>query len=1218
MLPLVYSCLTWFQKKLAWSNSWPAWKERMIGLLFVAGVALVCWYGSRWTLPQQVLAGTFLLVATAFLLRHGWVKLFGPVLWSDLVRSARGGRLAAARSVYAVLLLTVLLCTFVVWFGERINSPVDLFTSVNFPAHSLGKFAVSFFHAFVGIQLLAVLVLTPVYTAGVIAQEKERGTLDALLATDLRSREIVLSMVVSRLAILAMFVLTGLPVFSVLMFWGGIDPGLVLAGFAMTGLTMASLAGLSILQSVYAKRPRDAILRTYMILVAFLVLTSLLHLVLISAATLGWDAALIVALTPGEDPVTIHDLLAWPCTGNPLVAVYQFDRGVKRGGNLAGLLWDILLDYTLFHSLMAVLCVAWAVWRLRAVARKHAAGKPQKSKAGPTRRRAWTGRPTPVGTHPMLWKETVVEARFSRGPLGWLWLGVRTTILFLPVIHFGYHLDRVWSTGPDDRFGIMMNVWVRAATILMGCLMLLAVATRAAGSISGERERQTLDGLLATPLENRALLFAKWLGSLLGTRWAWFRLGLVWTLGLITGGLHPLAVPGLLLVWLVYAAFLASLGLWFSVASRSTRRATFWTLLAILGAVLASGLVTYDLTGDWLTSPETYGLTVPPVTLGWLAFSPKDYREWASSLTPLLKPALGIQLLFWSLAAVSFYVLAVDCFRRQTGRTSDPTVLADPNLAEARKPAESPSALDFSGQAAGTRSGGNSLSASGTRPLVPQGPDRRMSTAPAPPSGRSSATSVAPSLASVGPRWPKRLLPAMLVLLPLSLVLGWYAYLRDAANRSLQEAIAEADRLDPGWRLEELEARRLVLPDALNSGPQAVKAHSLIPKDWVGTELERLVQNLTPEVQLTPQQTQTLRAALQKVQAALVEARRLADLQNGHYPVSWSPDGFSTQVPHVQAARELAGVLAWDVLLRAQEEDADGALTSCRAILNAGRSLADEPLLISQLARATICQMTLEKIERTLAQGQPSEGALAALQRLLEDEDRQPVLLFGLRGERAISDRFFEALQAGQARVAAVTGGKPPRRFELLTQEVSLSVLTGSVKKQRAAYLKGQTQLVEIAKLPVEQQDARFKQMPAPARTDILAHLMFPAINRVVAAFQKEQGRLRCALAAVAVERYQRQHDRWPESLATLVPTHLSQVPLDPFDGQPIRYRRLTDGVVIYCVGPDLQDDGGKLDRQNPGATGTDLGLRLWDIDQRRQMPSTPIVGPPRPDRDEK
>ena len=51
--------------------------------------------------------------------------------------------------------------------------------------------------------------------------------------------------------------------------------------------------------------------------------------------------------------------------------------------------------------------------------------------------------------------------------------------------------------------------------------MLLAVAVRASGSISGERDKQTMDGLLTTPLDGHTILLAKWVGAILSVRWGW-------------------------------------------------------------------------------------------------------------------------------------------------------------------------------------------------------------------------------------------------------------------------------------------------------------------------------------------------------------------------------------------------------------------------------------------------------------------------------------------------------------------------------------------------------------------------------------------------------------------------------------------------------------------------------------------------------------------------
>jgi hypothetical protein len=49
-----------------------------------------------------------------------------------------------------------------------------------------------------------------------------------------------------------------------------------------------------------------------------------------------------------------------------------------------------------------------------------------------------------------------------------------------------------------------------------------------------------------------------------------------------------------------------------------------------------------------------------------------------------------------------------------------------------------------------------------------------------------------------------------------------------------------------------------------------------------------------------------------------------------------------------------------------------------------------------------------------------------------------------------------------------------------------------------------------------------------------------------------------------------------PERLTELVPQFLPDVPIDPFDGKPLRYHHLAKGYVIYSIGIDGHDGGGK------------------------------------------
>jgi hypothetical protein len=261
--------------------------------------------------------------------------------------------------------------------------------------------------------------------------------------------------------------------------------------------------------------------------------------------------------------------------------------------------------------------------------------------------------------------------------------------------------------------------------------------------------------------------------------------------------------------------------------------------------------------------------------------------------------------------------------------------------------------------------------------------------------------------------------------------------------------------------------------------------------------------------------------------------------------------------------------------------------------------VGDEPTAISQLSRIACVTRAVKALERVLARGEPSEKAMAATQDLFADEAAQPLLLVMARGERGMAHWLMSACEAGDFDV--------PQMLRLLgvDQQTIQNLPEGiSARPAHAWLLRHLTRFVDITKLPPHEQPAQIEQwQQAVSDAPVLARLMLVAAPRLVQACQENQARLRCAVAAVAAERYRRAHGRWPDALADLTPALLPEVPRDPFDGAPLRYRRVGDGAVIYALGPDRQDNNGTLDDTNPRRTGADLGLRLWDVSSRRQAP---------------
>jgi hypothetical protein len=438
--------------------------------------------------------------------------------------------------------------------------------------------------------------------------------------------------------------------------------------------------------------------------------------------------------------------------------------------------------------------------------------------------------------------------------------------------------------------------------------------------------------------------------------------------------------------------------------------------------------------------------------------------------------------------------------------------------------------------------------------------------------------------------------------------LGWWLYDRYFGERELRQLMAELDRTDPGWRLEEIEAARATLPDAENGALQVQLASGLLPTGWAdpsppgpGTNLQERLGKLNPEVRLGNKEIQELRAVLGKVAPALAQARQMVVFPRGRHAIGWSRDPFGIVLPSLTEVKAVALLLALDAARRAHDGDLDGALLSVGATVNVGRSIGDEPFLLSQWMRMGCQRYALRSMERVLGQGEPSGTVLQELQNLLTDEAEQPLLLMATHAERAGMHQAMLIIKAGQFSRRAYSINNPLNAPDGVMRPWDAA----DARAYHAVALRYLTELVEIARLPPAEQSARLERLPKPKLPYLLAQMILIHNDRVsmVRHFRSTQGLLRCAVAALAVERYRQTKHHWPDSLADLIPEFLGEVPADPFDGAPLRFRKLADGVVIYALdayGLDLigSDGSGKVANGN-----SDVAVRLWDPGHRRRPP---------------
>jgi hypothetical protein len=461
-------------------------------------------------------------------------------------------------------------------------------------------------------------------------------------------------------------------------------------------------------------------------------------------------------------------------------------------------------------------------------------------------------------------------------------------------------------------------------------------------------------------------------------------------------------------------------------------------------------------------------------------------------------------------------------------------------------------------------------------------------------------------------RWLKRLGVTLLILAVGAGVR--YAYVRHQAITALQAAVDELDREDPGWRLQDIEAARVWVPDHKNSALCTVAVNRLLPKEWPSREFDEAFADLEPQRRLRPEDYRRLCKELDAVQPACAEAHRLADLPTGRHHIVYRRLMVETLLKDQQQVRRVTRLLACEAMWRDEEGDAKGALLCGRAALNAGRSLGDEPTGISQLIRVACVIQACRAVERTLAQGEPPVAEMIDLQKLFEEEEAHPTMLIMMRGERAALHETFDALESGEVdlRWLEEVGGPAKRSW---TNRLFDWRIRDQLRAEHPLMLKFMSKVVAISRLPAHEQLEAERELEAEVRGlpkhTFLTRSSWLVVLKLSDVFWRKLAYVRCLIVALAAERYRRKHGVWPETLDRLAPDFIHAVPLDPYDGEPLRYRRLDDGVVIYSVGADGRDGGGTIDRQEPTRTGADLGIRLWDVKHRRQAPPLP-----RPDAD--
>jgi ABC-type transport system involved in multi-copper enzyme maturation permease subunit len=490
---------------------------------------------------------------------RGWWPLLGPLFHYDLVNSTRRGQHNLLRCLTAIVLLITLL----VGYSSYVNGFDALHPFAESPLmnpREQENFANWFMIACLTVQMVGMFFVAPGVIADTIAREKENRTLEFLFVTELSDWEIIAGKLFSRLAYLVGVLLAALPILALTQLFGGVDIEHIGFGYAMLLSSLFVVGATSMFSSVTATSVVGATVAAYAAAFGYGVLCVCCLTGALSQGA-NWTATLIVTgvnvfLGLVVVSASIHELRPRAKRVGPQMPVVR--RPVRR--------------------------VVRAPVPVAPVPIPHRAPLPRTDTFDRLRRSL----PAVYEDWPLLWKETCQHASAWRLPAirPALLAAVIVPLIFASIMFLLLSMTTVSGFGGADQplrlLGEFGRVIVSVLTVMLAGLIALIALRHATGSVTREREKNTLSALLTLPVEREKILEAKWLGGFVGWSPVLITMLGVLVFGIVTGGI---SIPRVFVLVCAIAGpleFLASLGLWLSITCRTSMRANLAAVLCLL------------------------------------------------------------------------------------------------------------------------------------------------------------------------------------------------------------------------------------------------------------------------------------------------------------------------------------------------------------------------------------------------------------------------------------------------------------------------------------------------------------------------------------------------------------------------------------------------------------------------------------------------------------
>ncbi len=321
-------------------------------------------------------------------------------------------------------------------------------------------------------------------------------------------------------------------------------------------------------------------------------------------------------------------------------------------------------------------------------------------------------------------------------------------------------------------------------------------------------------------------------------------------------------------------------------------------------------------------------------------------------------------------------------------------------------------------------------------------------------------------------------------------------------------------------------------------------------------------------------------------QESLELLRKGLSIPDCRYPVNFARGGEMENV-NFSALRRATRLLVLAAIVRAEQDDPNAAVQTLLTSYELADTLIEMPMIIAELVAQAHRAVTTRGLEQVINRTALTDEQLGDVDAVLWESYDPNSMVRALAGERCFG--------LYMAREPSAYG---PSNFSAAL--VGILKGLGVIDLSLVRHLDRMAEAIEIAqRKPWKRQEAI---AAAEARYDtsasILDWLTTPS-GRLIVLTLRGTARVEVARTAVAVERYRLATGGLPQALSDLVPAYLETVPVDPFDGQPLRYKKRDPGYVLYSIGPDGTDNNGTEQQPKPRGQREELPYDVTFIVER-------------------